>query len=173
MVGDAIEPGRKARLTAEGWQPLPCRQESLLGDLAGLFVVLQHAQNHSEDAALVSLPEDGKGMLVPMLTGFHKLSVVLHGGLRNDAGERYLQRVCQLHVILVPHTWSCLPLLDRGFLKQVLRGLFFLNGHGSSARSVPSFVHSTSILTKQRYIKRSKNGAEEQRMVIDAALEER
>ena len=154
MVGDAIEPDRKARLTAEGWQPLPCRQESLLGDLAGLFVVLQHAQNHSEDAALVSLPEDGKGMLVPMLTGFHKLSVVLHGGLRNDAGERYLQRVCQLHEILVPNTWSCLPLLDRGFLKQVLRGLFFLNGHGSSARSVPSFVHSTSILTKQRYIKR-------------------
>src|SRR2546421_4751736 len=101
MVGDAIEPGRKARLTAEGWQPLPCSQKSILGDLAGLFVVLQHAQNHSEDAALVSLHEEGKGILVPLLTGFYELSVVLLGLRRDDARERYLQRVCQLHQILV------------------------------------------------------------------------
>ena len=91
------------------------QQKSLLGDLAGLFVVLQHAQNYIEDAALVSLHEEGKGILVPMLTGFHELSVVLLGLRRDDARERYLQRVCQLHEILVPKTWSYLPLLDRAF----------------------------------------------------------
>ena len=102
-------------------------KKRLLGDLAGLYVVLQHAQNHSEDAALVSLHEEGKGILVPMLTGFHELSVVLLGLRRDDALERYLQMVCQLHEILVPKTWSYLPLLDRGFLKHVLRGLLFMN----------------------------------------------
>src|SRR5579859_323629 len=57
MVGDAIKPGRKVRLAAECWQPPPSSQKSLLGDLASFIVVLQHAQNHIEDAALMSLHE--------------------------------------------------------------------------------------------------------------------
>jgi len=40
------------------------QQKSLLGDLAGLFVVLQHAQNYIEDAVLVSLHEEGKGIFL-------------------------------------------------------------------------------------------------------------
>src|ERR1700694_5147216 len=102
MVGDAVEPGRKMRLAAERWQPLPCSEKSLLGDLVRLFVVLQHAQNHIEDAALMSLHEEGKSILVPTLAGSHELSVVLLGGLRDDAWERYSQGVRQLHQSLVP-----------------------------------------------------------------------
>ena len=50
----------------------------------------------------MSLHEDGKGLLVTMLTGFHELSVVLLGGLRDDVWEGYLQSVCQMHEILFP-----------------------------------------------------------------------
>ena len=49
--------------------------------------LLQHAQNHSEDEALVSLHEAGKGILVPLLTGLHELSVILLGLRRDDAWE--------------------------------------------------------------------------------------
>ncbi len=84
--------------------------------------LLQHAQNHSEDEVLVSLHEEGKGILVPLLTGLHELSVILLGLRRDDAWEGYLQGVCQLHEILVPQTRSYLPLFD-----HVLRGLFFVN----------------------------------------------
>ncbi len=80
MVDDAIEPGRKACLAAETWQPLPRCQERLLGTLAGIIVVLQHAQGQIEDAALMSLDEERKGNLVPVLVGFHELRVVLLDG---------------------------------------------------------------------------------------------
>jgi hypothetical protein len=80
----------------------PCNQKRLLGDLTGLFVVLQHAQGQIEDAALMSLHEEGKGIPVPLLTGFHELSVILLGLRRDDAWEGYPQAVCQLHEILVP-----------------------------------------------------------------------
>jgi len=65
----------------------PCSQKSLLADFTGLFVVLQHAQTQIEDAALMSLYEEGKGILIPMSIGFHKLRVVLLGGRRRDARE--------------------------------------------------------------------------------------
>ena len=71
----------------------------------------------------MSLHEEGKGILVPKLTGFHELSFVLLGLRRDSAREGYFQDVCQLHEILVPNIRSYLPLLDRGLLKHVLRGL--------------------------------------------------
>jgi len=63
---------------------------------------MQHAQHHSEDAALMSLHEEGKGILVPTLAGSHELSVVLLGRLRDDAWKSYFQGVRQLHQSLVP-----------------------------------------------------------------------
>lgn len=77
-VSNAIELGRKARLATERWQPLPYSQKHLLGDLASLFVVLQRAQTHIEDRALMSLHEGTKGILISLLTGFHYMK----GGLR-------------------------------------------------------------------------------------------
>jgi hypothetical protein len=43
--------------------------------------------NQIEDAALMSLYEEGKGMLVPLSTGFHELRVVLFGLRRDDTRE--------------------------------------------------------------------------------------
>ena len=80
-------PCRKARLATECWQPPPCSHKRLLGDLARLVVILQHVQTHIEDAALVSLHEEGKGILVPLLTRFHKVRVILLGLPGDDAWE--------------------------------------------------------------------------------------
>jgi hypothetical protein len=77
MVGDAREPGRKACLATESRQPLPRHQERLLGALAGIIVVLQHAQGQIEDVALMPLDEERTGILVPSLAGLYKLRVVL------------------------------------------------------------------------------------------------
>jgi hypothetical protein len=63
---------------------------------------LQHAQNQIENAALVSLHEEGEGILVALSTGFHELSVILLAGLRDNAWESPLRAVCHVHEILVP-----------------------------------------------------------------------
>jgi hypothetical protein len=91
VVGDAIEPGRKACLAAETRQLLPRRQERLLSALAGIIVVLQHAQGQIEDAALISLDKERKGILVPMLAGWYKLRVVLLGLQGVNTWESSLQ----------------------------------------------------------------------------------
>src|SRR5581483_3076276 len=107
MVGDAIEPGRKARLAAKRWQPLPRGHKRLLGSLTGVLVVLHHAQTQIENAALMPPHEEGEGILVSLLTGFHELCVVLLGLRRDDTWQGYLQGMCYLHQILVPKTCSC------------------------------------------------------------------
>jgi hypothetical protein len=91
IVGDAIQPGRQARLASECWQPLSGSQKDFLGDLTGVFVVLQQAPTQIEDAALVPLHEDGKGVLVPLLTGLHELHIVLLSLPGNDTWESHLQ----------------------------------------------------------------------------------
>ena len=90
MVRDAIEPRRKTRLAAKGWQPLPRGQKRLLSDFAGLIVVLHQAQAEIEDATLMSLHEQSKGILVPLLTGFHELLLILLGGSSDDIWENTL-----------------------------------------------------------------------------------
>ena len=70
----------------------PCHAaKNLLGGLTGVFVILQHTPTQIEDAALVPLHEDGKGFLVPLLTGLHELHVVLLSLPGNDAWESSLQ----------------------------------------------------------------------------------
>lgn len=91
MVRNAIEPRRKTCLAAKGWQPLPRRQKSLLSDFTGFIVVLHQTQTEIEDATLMPLHEDGKGILIPLLTGFHQLILILFGGISDDFWENTLQ----------------------------------------------------------------------------------
>ncbi|GAC1397214.1 MAG: hypothetical protein NVSMB49_02610 [Ktedonobacteraceae bacterium] len=57
-------------------QPLPRSHERLLGTLTGIILVLQQIQAQIEDATQVSLHQERKGILVSLLTCFHKLYVV-------------------------------------------------------------------------------------------------
>jgi hypothetical protein len=52
---------------------------------------LQHAQGQIEDAALISLDKERKGILVPMLAGWYKLRVVLLGLQGVNTWESSLQ----------------------------------------------------------------------------------
>jgi len=60
VSGDAVEPGGQAGLTPEGRQATMSPNESFLGQVLGLGLVLSHSQQVVVDWALVFMEDIGK-----------------------------------------------------------------------------------------------------------------
>ena len=62
VVGEAVEPGGKAALPAEGGQGPPCLPKDLLGHVGGVLPVAHQAQGLVVDHRLISLHQVGEGL---------------------------------------------------------------------------------------------------------------
>src|SRR5690606_19930924 len=75
--GDPVDPGVEARLEAERVQAAVRLDERLLGHVAGVLPVAEHAVDHGVDPALVLLDEPAVGRPVATLDRLEHLAIGL------------------------------------------------------------------------------------------------
>ena len=99
--GDPVEPSRKLRIAAKGFEFHICLNKSVLDNVVGIITTAQHAQKRVEYSILVTMDKATKCLFVTAQCRLYQSSIVGW-----DVAHTRLYRVRRHRAEKVPYAWD-------------------------------------------------------------------